>query len=375
MELIIKEVVTKNDLKNFVKLPATIHKGHHNWIPPIYGDEIEFFDPLKNKSFGYCAHIRLLAYRNKELVGRIMGLINHRYNEVKKENNARFSYLETFNDQEVAHALLARVESWARDLGAEKIVGPLGFSDKEPQGYLVGGFDEPTVLAANCNYKYQVDLVKSEGYLPEINLVSYKLPILDSPPALWARMFPRIEKLNAEFRLVEFNSRWKLRKYIRPVLNLTNRAFRQIYGSMPYEEKEMDDFANRFIWLLNPKFVKVVETQKGEVIAYTVAMPDISKGLQKCKGYLLPFGIFSVLRSGKKSNRIVALLGAVDEPYRGRGLDVMMGLRIFASGREEGKTEIDGHLVMETNTAMRGEYEHTGGKVYKWYSIFAKSLK
>ncbi|MFA5816361.1 MAG: hypothetical protein WC865_12145 [Bacteroidales bacterium] len=374
MELIVKEVVTKSDLRKFIKLPARIHKGHHNWIPPIYMDERNFFNPLKNGSFKYCSHIRLLAYRDGEAVGRVMGLINHRYNQAKNENNARFSYLETYNDQEVAHALISKVESWARSMGAEKIVGPLGFSDKEPQGYLVDGFDEPTVLAANCNYKYQVDLIKNEGYVPEINQVSYKAEIPASTPPIYKRILPRIEQLNSEFRMVEFDSRWKLRKYIRPVLHLTNRTFQKIYGSMPYEEKEMDDFANRFIWLLNPKFVKVIENHDGEVIAYTVAMPDISKGIQISKGYIIPFGIFSILRSGKKSHRIVAMLGAIEEQYRGRGLDVMMGLKILESGRQEGKKEIDSHLVMETNYAMRGEYEHIGGQIYKRYSIFAKSL-
>lgn len=374
MELIVKEVVTKSDLKKFLYLPARIHKGHENWIPPIYMDERDFFNPKKNKSFTYCSHIRFLALRGNEVVGRIMGLINHRYNQAKNENNARFSYLETYNDQEVVHALISKVESWAKSLGTEKIVGPLGFSDKEPQGYLVEGFDQPTVLAAVCNYEYQVDLLRNEGYSPEINLVGYKAAIPAETPAIYKRILPRIEQLNEEFRLVEFESRWKLRKYIRPVLTLTNRTFRVIYGSMPYEEKEMDDFANRFILFLNPQFVKVIENQEGDVIAYTVAMPDISKGIQKCKGHLLPFGIFTILRSGKKSHRIVALLGAIDEQYRGRGLDVMMALKILESGRKNGKKEIDGHLVMETNYTMRGEYEHIGGQIYKRYTIFAKSL-
>jgi hypothetical protein len=375
MGVVVKEVTTKSDLKKFVKLPAKIHKGHSNWIPPLYMDEWDFFNPLKNKSFSYCSHIRLLAFRDNVLVGRVMGLINHRYNQVKNENNARFSYLDTINDSAVCQALLKKVESWAFSLGAEKLVGPLGFSDKEPQGYLVEGFDEPAVLAANCNYKYQTDLIVNLGYTPEINLVSYKAPIPDSIPPVYKRILPRIEQLNQEFRMIEFNSRWKLRKYIRPVLHLTNRAFQVIYGSMPYDEKEMDDFANRFIWLLNPRLIKVVENLDGEVIAYTVAMPDISKGIQKCRGHILPFGIFSILTSGKRSERIVALLGAIEEPYRGRGLDVMMGMKILESARKEGKKEMDSHLVMETNYAMRGEYEHIGGKVYKRYSIFAKWLK
>ena len=374
MELTIREVVTKKDLKEFINLPARILKDHKSWVPPLYSDDWTFFNPDKNKSFSYCAHIRLLAFRGDEVVGRIMGLINYRYNQVKNENNARFSYRETYDDQEVAHALISRVENWAREKGAERIVGPLGFSDKEPQGYLVKGFEQPIVLATYGNMEYQVELVKNEGYEPEVNLLDYLIKIPDSTPALYKRILSRIEQHNKEFRLIEFDSRLKLRKYIRPVLTLTNRAFKQIYGSMPYEEKEMDDFANRFIWLINPHFVKVVENAEGEVIAYTVAMDDISTGIQKSRGYLFPFGIFHILRSGKKSNRMVALLGAIDEQYRGRGLDVMMALKILESGRKDGKTEIDSHLVMEANHAMRGEYEHLGGQIYKWYTIFGKAL-
>jgi GNAT superfamily N-acetyltransferase len=374
MGLIIKEVLTKRDLRDFICLPAKIHQGHKNWIPPIYMDEWSFFNPKKNLSFASCDHIRLLAYRDGKPVGRIMGLVSHKYNQIKKENNARFCYFETYDDHEVAHALLSRIEDWARALGKDKLIGPLGFSDKEPQGFLVEGFDEAVVLAANCNYEYQVELVRKEGFQTEIKLVSYLAEVPQTLPPIYQRIVPRLEQLNSEFRIVEFTSKWTLRKYIRPVLSLTNRAFRQIYGSLPYEEREMDDFANRFIIFLDPNFIKVVLNQQGELIAYIVAMPDIAEGLKKSKGKLLPFGLFTVLRSGKKTDRVVSLLGAIDEPYRGRGLDVLLALKIFESARKKGKKYIDSHLVLEDNYAMRGEYERIGGKVYKRYQIFSKSL-
>jgi hypothetical protein len=375
MGITIREVHSGKDLRDFVKLPAKIHAGHSNWIPPIYMDEWGFFNPKKNRSFLSCDHIRLLAYRDNVPVGRIMGLVSHKYNQIKGENNARFSYLETYNDQEVAHLLLSAVERWAAALGKDKVVGPLGFSDKEPQGYLTEGFDEPIVLAANCNYPYQVDLVRNEGYMPEINLVSYLAEVPRTTPAIYQRILPRLEHLNSEFRVIEFTSLWKLRRYIRPVLSLTNRAFKQIYGALPYEEREMDDFANRFIIFLNPRFIKVIENLKKEVVAYVVAMPDISRGLQKCRGHLLPFGLLTVLRSGRKSDRMVNLLGAVDEPYRGRGLDVIMGLKMFDSARKTGKKYIDSHLVLESNTAMCSEYERIDGRIYKRYQIFSKNLR
>lgn len=43
MEIQIKEVQTKKDYQDFVYLPEKIHKDHTNWIPPIYSDDIVFF--------------------------------------------------------------------------------------------------------------------------------------------------------------------------------------------------------------------------------------------------------------------------------------------------------------------------------------------
>ena len=90
MQIEIKEVQNRSELKAFIYLPAKIHKNHKNWVPPIYMDEFTFFDKKKNKSFKYCDTILALAYRKNEVVGRIMGIINHKYNKTHKENDARF---------------------------------------------------------------------------------------------------------------------------------------------------------------------------------------------------------------------------------------------------------------------------------------------
>jgi len=375
MSIQIREVVSKSQLKAFVYLPAAIHRNHANWVPPIYLDELSFFNPDKNRSFAFCDHIRLLAYRDGIPVGRVMGLINHRYNERKQEFNARFSYFETFDDQNIAHALLSAVEDWAREKGCERLVGPLGFSDKEPMGMMVDGYDQPLVLAANGNLPHQVELLEKEGFTKEVGMVSYLAPVPDEMPPFFEKVLARIERYLAEdFRLVEFNSRFKLRRYIYPVLNLTNRAFEPIYGSMPYERHEMNDFANRFIWLLDPRFIKVIETKAGEVIAYVIGMPDIGEGIISARGRALPFGIFKFFRAMKKTDRMVMLLGAIDEPYRGRGLDVYLAQKLFESCRKAGKRWMDSHLVLESNTRMRAEYERIEGEVYKRYTLYQKKL-
>lgn len=373
-KITVAEVTDKKGLREFVMLPAKIHRGHANWVPPIYLDDFGFFNSQKNSSFNFCSHIKLLAYMDGKCVGRVMGLINHRYNERRNENNARFSYLETYDNQEVVHALITFIENWARSLGAEKIVGPMGFSDKEPQGYMIEGFDHPVSLVTNCNLPYQVSLLENENYTTEVNLLVYKAPITDSLPPVYQRILSRLEQLNGDFRIREPINRLELRKYIRPVLRLTNKAFADIYGSMPYEDHEMAEFANRFILFLNPHFVKIVEDRHGQVVAYVVAMSDISEGIRKAGGRVIPFGLFTILRGGRRSNQLNLMLGAVEERYRGRGLDVMMALKLFKSARERGKTVMDSHLILEDNLKMRAELERIGGEVYKRYRIYQKVL-
>ena len=120
MAIEIREVNSRKLRRQFIHLPAKIHKDHKNWVPPIYMDDRSFFNPRINKSFAYSDTLILLAFRDKFPVGRIMGIINHRHNELKGEKHARFCFMECWNDQEVSDALLSSVEKWAVDLALRK---------------------------------------------------------------------------------------------------------------------------------------------------------------------------------------------------------------------------------------------------------------
>jgi len=370
----IQEVDSKAKLRKFIHLPEAIHRNHHNWVPPIYMDEWEFFNPKKNKSFLSCDTIMLLAYRDKKVVGRIMGIIHRFYNEEHKENNARFSFFETWNDDEVATALLERVESWAKEKGMNRLLGPLGFSDKDPQGFLIEGFDEPSVIASNCNFPYQVDLLEKNAFTKECDLVVYQIKIPDPLPEFYRKIQERALRNNPRLQVLEFTSRRKVKPYIHPILHLLNRTFTEIFGFVPFTEEEMDDFANRYLFLINPRFIKVVVNEKNAVVAFVVGMSHIGEGIQKAKGKLFPFGIFSILASARKSKQLNLLLGGVDPAYRGIGVDVMMGAKMMESATALGKTTIDSHLELENNTKVRGEMEKMSGRIYKRFRVFCKNL-
>jgi len=373
--VIIREVKSKKELSQFIHLPAKIHQNHSNWVPPIYMDDWEFFNPKKNKSFDFCDTILLLAYREQKVVGRIMGLIHKKYNEKHNENRGRFAFFETWNDQEVANALILHVENWARDKGMNRIVGPLAFSDKDPQGFLIEGFDEPVVIASNCNFPYQVELLEKLNYSKEVDLVVYQIIIPNPIPEFYRRIYDRAIKNNQDLRILEFNSRRKVKPYIHPVLHLLNKTFTEIFGFTPFTEKEMDDFANRYLFLINPRFIKIIVNEKDEVVSFFIGMSHIGDGIKKANGKLFPFGIFRIFAAARKSKQLNLLLGGIDPEYRGKGLDVIMGVKMLETAHVLGKTTIDSHLELEYNTKVRAEMEKLGGHVYKRFRVFGKDLK
>jgi hypothetical protein len=371
-ELIIKEIITKKDRRDFIYLPEKVHKNEPDWLPPIYMDEWELYDKKKNKSYQYADAILLLAYRDTKPVGRIMGIVNNRYNSINNEQHGRFCFMECYNDKEVFHALITRVEIWAREKGMTRMVGPLGFSDKDPQGFQIEGFEYPLFMTAANNSKYMPELLEAEGFEKKVDLVDYIGKIPEKFPEVYERVLARYE-CNKEFKIIEFAGKKELKPYIIPVLELMNETFAEIYGFVPLNDKEKADFAARYLPILDPKFIKVVEAN-GKLVGFAVGIPDFSKGIRDAKGKILPFGIFKILIESKRSKKLLMMLGGVKKEYRGKGLDVLMGVKILQSGIKHKMDTLESHLVLEDNTKMRGEYERVGCKVVKKFRIYHKAL-
>lgn len=371
-EITVKEVVSRRDLRHFIYLPEKVHRDEPDWLPPIYMDEWELYDRKKNKSFGYADALLLLAFRDGKPAGRIMGLINRRYNEINSEAHGRFCFMECYNDREVFHALISRIEDWARQNGMNKLVGPLGFSDKDPQGFQIEGFEYPQFITSANNSPYMVNLIENEGYARKIDLVNYLGDMPKEFPVVYERVLERINR-SQEFTITEFPTKKTLRPYILRVLELMNDTFSEIYGFVPLNDKEKADFAARYMPIIDPKFIKVVE-KDGQLIGFAIGLPDLSAGIKACRGRLLPFGILKVLRESKRSKKLIMMLGGVRKEFRGKGIDVLMGVKILQDGIKSRMESLDSHLVLEDNLRMRGEYERIGCKVVKKFRIYQKDL-
>lgn len=372
MAIEIQEIKTKKQLKDYIYLPAKIHKNHKTWLPPLYFDEWTYYNPKKNRSFSYCDTIILLAYKKDVPVGRIFGIINKRYNEMYKENFGRFTFLEAYEDHEIVHALISYVENWAKQKGMVKMIGPFGFSDKDPEGFLIEGFEHIPILVTACNFEYMPRMLENEGYTKKVDCVDCLINLETADFSLHNRILNRVITKN-EYNFIDFINKKELKKYIIPIFRLVNECYSDIFGFDPMTEVEMKELAKRYMPVINPDYVKVAE-KDGEVIAFIVGLKNMSEGIIKAKGKLFPFGFLHILNAIKKSKQLDLALGGVKDKFRGLGLEVMIGTKLVETCKKNGIEKIDTHLILETNTKMRAEYERVGGQIIKRFRVYQKDL-
>jgi hypothetical protein len=372
MSIEIKQVLNSQDLGEFIRFPFKIFHNNPYWLPPILFDEKNFHNPKKNKSLQNNDTIMYLAYKDGKLSGRIMGIIHKIYNEVTGKKRVRFFKFDCINDQEIAHALIKAIEDWGKARGMDEIIGPFGFSDKDPQGLLIKGFDVRAAIVAPYNEPYYIDLVENEGYTKEVDLFEYKIPVPEKIPEFYQRIYERVSR-NNDLQFIPLKNKKSLKPYIMPIMRLINETFRDIYGSYEMDEEEMRKFADDYMMILDVDFTIII-ADKGVPISFFIAIPDVGPALQKTKGKLFPFGIFQIMRQMKKTDFIVLMIGGIKPTHQGLGIDVLMGVKMLEACARRGIRQIHSHLELEENRKIRGEMEKMGGQVCKVHRVYVKSL-
>lgn len=369
----VEEVKDTRNLRRYIHLPERLPGQRNNYVPPLWADEHAFHDPRRNDALNDCGTVRFLAWRGKQCTGRIMGIVHHNHNRIHGERTARFYQLDTVDDPAVSAALIGVVEHWARSLGMQRIIGPFGLSDKDPQGAQVEGFEHTPVLATPANPAFLPEHIEALGYGKVSDALAYKTAIPSEMPALYRRIADRLLH-NGDYRVLPIASRKALRPWVVPVLRLVNESYKDLLGFVPMDEAAMKKLAAQYMPVLDPGLVKVVVDRKAQAVAFVVGMPDMGEGLRKARGRLFPFGFIHVLCAMKRSRQLNLLLGAVRPDLQGHGLTCLLANALLGEARRRGYTHFDSHLVLETNRLMRAELERLGGTVWKRYRVYGKDL-
>jgi hypothetical protein len=360
MSVEIRKVENRRDLKKYVQFPISLYRDHPYYVPTLYSEEMAVLDPKKNPSFETAQSNSWLAYKDGRIAGRITGVYIPAYKERWGKSLARFGWVDFIDDEEVSGALFDTVETWARGLGAEGITGPQGFTDLDPEGMLVEGFEELGTLPMIYNYPYYPEHLERRGYKKEIDWLEFEIKTPQSIPEKVKRVQELVLK-RKHLRLVEAKKSKDLMPYARGLFDVLNESYKDLFGFIPLTEKQIDSYIRQYIPFADPRFTKVVLNEKDRVVAFGVAMPSLSKALQKNSGRLFPFGWIHMLRAMKKPAGLDMYLVAVLPEYQSSGVvSVVMGA-ITQGGIDAGVTSAETSGELETNEAVQSmwqNYEH-----------------
>lgn len=372
MSIEVTIVRNQRESETYIRLPFEIYRGYKYHIPPLLRDERRFHNPNFNLSLGTCDTIRLLAYKDGSPVGRIMGIIHHEYNAVHELKDVRFFQLDCIDEFDVASRLLQSVEEWGRAKEMDRIIGPFGFSDKDPQGIQIAGHSSSSVVASATSPPYIATSIEKLGYFKFKDCVSYVWNINNHLPGIYERVANRI-KLKGGFELIEFESRSQIRSYLKPMMELLNSGYDHIFGFVPMDEQEIESMAKEYLGFINPRFVKMIMKNQ-KPVAFVIAMPNLANGFKKANGHLWPTGFIHLLKAYHTSKKLDLLLGAIEPKYQKMGLTSLLAMSLINEASVSGFKTLDSHLVLEENHLMRAEMERLGAQLTKRYRIFEKIL-
>ena len=376
MSVVIKTVTTKKELKTFVRFANKLYKGNKYYVPCMVFDDLNTLDKTNNGAFEFCESEYFLAYKNDVLVGRVAAIINYKANESWKVNQVRFGWFDFIDDIEVSSALLDKVIEFGKSKGMTQIVGPLGFTDFDPEGMLVEGFDRISTMALIYNHPYYPEHMKKLGYVKETGWGEFRITLPDAVPERHKLLAERVlERNNLRIRKLTLKQIRKER-YGQKVFQLINQTYCILYGYSLLSEKQIDQFVDTYLSVIDARMLTFVEDANGELIATGLSMPSIAEALQKCNGEMFPFGWWHLLKTMffKRSDTVELLLIGVRPDYQNKGIPTILICDLLETYKKLGFKYAETNAMLETNTAVRAlwtPFEHVNHK-NRW--IFGKEL-
>ncbi len=373
MPIEIREVTTKRQLKTFINFPLSLYDKNPYWVPPLYFDEVNTLDWDKNPAFAVNQARYWLAYQDHQVVGRIAGIYNPPYIEKWGKRNLRFGWIDFIDDEDVSAALMKTVEEWARSLAMEAVHGPLGFTDLDPEGMLIEGFNELGTMALIYNHAYYPEHLKKLGYQKEVDWLEYEILVPETPIEKISRAAEIVLKRN-NLHVLEAKRKKDLLAYTEELFDLLEQEYGQLFGTVPLSKKQVNAYIDQYFGFVTPEFVPVVLDEKNKMVAFGIVMPSLSIALQKSKGKLFPYGWYHLLRALKRNDRADLYLIAVKSEYQGKGVNAVLMDRINQVFIQKGIKRVETNGELETNTDVQGQWKYYDKRQHKRRRCFIKAV-
>lgn len=377
MSVEIKKVTTQSELKRFIRFNYEFYKDNPYSVPDLYDDMLNTFSPKKNAAFEFCEADYFLALRDGKIVGRVAAIINRRANETWNRKTVRFGWIDFIDDMEVSTALIDTVKQWGKERGMTEIEGPLGFTDMDAEGMLVEGFDQLSTMATIYNYPYYPQHMERLGLSKSADWVEMKIYVPDAIPEKHRRISEIIAKrYNLHIRKLKSKKEVRQSGVAHDIFRLINDAYTPLFGYSRMTERQIDQYVNMYVPVLDLRMVSIVENEQNEIVAVGISMASLSRALQKAKGRLLPFGWYHLLKAlmWKRPKVLDLLLVAVRPDYQGKGVNALLFTDLIPVYKELGFEYAESNPELEMNEKVQNQWQYFKTEQHKRRRCFKADI-
>ena len=360
--IVIKKVESKKDLRAFIDFHYDLYEGNAYDVPNLYSDELNTLSPDKNAAFDFCEAAYYLALRDGKVVGRVAAIINHKANQKWERRDVRFGWIDFVDDIEVSRALLQAVEDYGRAKGMDSVVGPLGFTDMDPEGMLTWGFDKLGTMPTIYNYAYYPEHMEQlGGWAKDNDYVEYYMEVPETVPEKYSKIASMIEqRYNLHVRKLTRRDVFE-GGYGKKLFGLINETYKDLYGFSELTDKQIDQYVKMYLPMADLSLITVIEDGNADnrIAGMGITIPSLSRALQKCRrGRLFPFGWYHLLRAIKwhKTEGVDLLLMGFLPEYRAKGANALLFADLIPRYQAYGFKGGESQVEMESNGGVQSQW-------------------
>jgi hypothetical protein len=372
----IRETPMGGNPKQFLDVLSYIYRSDPSFVRPLDMEMKDRLNPKKNPFFEHGEGAFFTAHKNGQCVGRVSATIDREHLDRYKDATGFFGFFDTIEDEEVARALLGRAEKWLAGRGIKRIRGPLSLNINEELGCLVDGFDTPPYIMMPHHRPYQGGLIEKAGFAKAKDFFawSYKVGELNARTKKGhdeIKALPEITYRTASLKNIDAD--------VALLVDIFNDAWSDNWGFVPFTRNEVKKMAQDFKLLLVPEITCIVSID-GEPAAVALAIPNLNEMISDAGGKLFPTGLVKLLYRlkvrGPRTARLI-LLGIRKKWRHVRkyaGLSAFMYAEMNEGGKRLGIKAGELGWTLEDNGAVNAGIKMMGGKAYKRYRVYEKTI-
>ncbi|GBQ84158.1 GNAT family N-acetyltransferase [Asaia krungthepensis] len=379
-DLIVRPVLTRKELKAFIRLPRVLYKGMPGYVAPLDMEQNDLLDPKRNGIYRHASVRCFIAWRGNEPVGRISAVVDAKALEAWDEKIGWFGALDALPEHEIVRALLDTAEAWLRDQGMARMRGPVTLGYHGESGLMIDGHMEDPMIGTPWHPPALGPILEALGLEPTRDLLTFKLDLtddLDDRHIVPGAMKPGEGKLGDV--TVSHLSKKEITAQGEVLRSLYNDAWAGTYNFVPLQSYEMEGLIEQLKLVLRPEHYVQID-HAGEPAAMALVVPnifDIARGIDGAPSPLGWVKLGARLVGHRFESARVILLG-VSHKVRGTVLGALMpSLAIDELIRRRATLpykSVELGWILDTNTPMLNLVKRLVPEPNKVHRLYEKAI-